>query len=188
MWFFKYPWIILFWSNIPWACIQPIYIFKPWWIWHPIFCWSFYFCCYFLCTYFWLSSKLYFFISSFTFIPISCLSCCDMSIASCCKVVMPYGFGDTCPISRFKHVKDIVACDHVMVFVAFDCVVEQTSILLSRTLFWKATFLILTRRGLRMSTRVLGKSTNMLNFRGKIHLMIGRSFVVLTLQNLLLAF
>jgi hypothetical protein len=34
---------------------------------------------------------------------------------------MPYGFGDTCPISRFKHVKDIVACDQVMVFVAFDC-------------------------------------------------------------------
>ncbi len=67
-------------------------------------------------------------------------------------------------------------------------VMGQTLILLSRTLFWKATFLLLMRRSLRMSTKMVGKSTSMLNFGQKMHLMNGRSFVVLTFQNLLLTF
>jgi hypothetical protein len=60
-------------------------------------------------------------ISSSTSIPISCLSYCDMFMASYSKEVMPYRSEDTCPISRSKHVKEIVACDHVMVLVAFGC-------------------------------------------------------------------
>lgn len=42
-------------------------------------------------------------------------------MASCSEEVMPYGFEDTCLNYGSKHVKDIVTCDHVMVYVAFDC-------------------------------------------------------------------
>ncbi len=60
-------------------------------------------------------------ISSSTSTSISCSFYCDMSMASCFKKIVPYRYEDTCPIYGFKHVKEIVACDHVMVFVAFDC-------------------------------------------------------------------
>jgi hypothetical protein len=36
------------------------------------------------------------------------------------KDVIAYGSKDTCPISRFEHVRDITTCDHVMVSIAFD--------------------------------------------------------------------
>jgi hypothetical protein len=60
-------------------------------------------------------------IYSSTSIPISCLSYCDMSMASCSKEVMSYRSEDICPIFGSKHVKEIVACDHVMVSIAFNC-------------------------------------------------------------------
>ncbi len=59
-------------------------------------------------------------IFSSTSIPISFLSNCDMSMAYGSKDVIAYGSKDTCPISRFEHVRDITTCDHVMVSIAFD--------------------------------------------------------------------